>query len=48
MDIEYLECEVIVLPDAEDLTQDEITAEIEAIYLSWFTDWMSRCDQNAE
>ena len=48
MDIEYLECEVIDLPDVEALMQDEVSAEAEAIYLSWFIDWKNRCDQNAQ
>lgn len=45
MDVEYLECDLEVIeldaPDTDILAGDETAAG--EIYLSWFTDWQSRC-----
>ena len=42
MDIEYLEYEIIELPELGCETTEGAAREAEMIYLSWFTDWQGR------
>lgn len=46
MDIEYIEYEVIDLPELEPAVTEHAARDAEAIYLSWFTDWQNRFKLN--
>jgi hypothetical protein len=47
MDIEYLDCEEIELPELSSALMDSRTRSAQGVYFNWFADWRDRCDRQA-